>query len=69
MATPSSPTEYFAHICSTVAAEIELRLDDATPLDLVRVIVAGLPKGWQLRFYDREYPSKSDPGAYPEFPT
>jgi hypothetical protein len=59
-----TPADYFANLCLTVADRIELRLDEGTPLDAVRAIVAGLPKGWRLEFYDGDYPSGSDPGGY-----
>jgi hypothetical protein len=58
--------DYFAKLCDSAASRIAFGFNDQTTLETIREIVVGLPKGWQFLFFDRDYPSGSDPGAWVE---
>jgi hypothetical protein len=64
------PADYFSRLAELLAsgqhvdARLTLAIYPETPLDVIRMLVEGLPPRWALQFFDPNYPSKSDPGAY-----
>jgi len=63
--------EYFVGITTTFAARIELKFVEETPIEAFQAIVDGLPNGWQIYFfdkdYDKDYPQEDrEPGVYVE---
>ena len=60
----------FSRLLSLIAAgtyadaRIVVALRADIPLAVVHGLIEGLPREWRLTFFDPDYPSESDPGAY-----